>query len=88
MNKENKNKVNNIMENFNFENVHKIMTILNWKWSMGNGEERVPSLHEIKKEAKRMLEDAVQGNCYSTGGFETSNEYLLTLKFCLEEWCA
>lgn len=88
MNKKDKSKINKVMKNFNFENVHKVMTTLNWKWYMGNGEERVPSLSEIKKEARRMLEDAVKGNCYSTGGFEVKYNELLSLKFCLEEWYA
>lgn len=87
MNKRDEAKIEEIMKNFNFKNVHEIMKYLNWKWSMGNGKHKVPNLQEIQDEARRMLVDAVNGCPYSTGGFEVSfNDGLLTLKFVLEEY--
>lgn len=79
-------KTEEIMKNFDFKKVHQIITFLDWKWYI-DGEDRIPSIPELKSQARKMIEDAFDGICYSTGGFETENyKGLLTLKFCLEEW--
>ena len=83
-------KIEDIMENFNFDKVHKIMTMLDWKWAMtANG---VPSMDELRAEAKRLLIDAaVERTCVATGGFRAvyesdgSDDPYIGLEFIVEE---
>lgn len=91
MTKDEKKQIETVMKNFNFERVHKAMKHLNWKWAFVAEEDRVPSLMEIKNQARKMLKDAVTSTPYSTGGFEVSYSGkgdILSLKFCLEEYYA
>ena len=39
-----------VMEDFNFDRVHRIMQNLNWKWDIGNQEMTVPSTYRMMKE--------------------------------------
>lgn len=66
-------KVQDIMEDFDFQKVHDVMEQLDWKWAMSkNG---VPTIDEMKHEAKRLLIDAcVERTCVSTGGFRAVYE--------------
>jgi hypothetical protein len=83
-------KIQTILDNFNFENVHDAMVRINWTWGMGD-EEHLPSIAELKKVACKLLEYTYQSKVgISTGGFEAEysgqgNDGLLTLKFVLEE---
>lgn len=66
-----------VMSQFNFEEVHKVMTSLNWTW--GNG--RVPTVEELRECAEKLLKICVDswiiddcdphGALVATGGFET-----------------
>ena len=64
-----------IMESFDFQKVHAVMRLVEWKWSC-NGELRVPTLDEIRAQARRLLDRVVYhdpdgtgvSNC-ATGGF-------------------
>lgn len=93
-----RNKIDSIMENFDFERVHKVMDMLEWRWvSAKNG---VPSVEELKKEAKRLLVSSCSEKTQiSTGGFkaiyEESSRWddddddkdpYVGLEFILEEW--
>ena len=86
----NEDKIKNIMENFDFERVHKTMKKLNWKWFISVEEgERVPTLNEIKETALKMLHDAIEKYSYSTGGFSVKynkDTGRLSLSFVVEEW--
>ena len=66
-------KIEDIMENFDFQKVHDVMEQLDWKWAMSkNG---VPTIDEMKHEAKRLLIDAcVERTCVATGGFRAVYE--------------
>ncbi len=56
-----------ILKDFDFERVHEIMVKVNWGWvSIG-----IPSISELKQEAKRLLNDLKKEKLkyVSTGGF-------------------
>lgn len=84
-----------IMEDFDFEKVRKVMLLLDWKWDIGNGEMTVPSIYRLTKQAERLLRDTAKyfgekdHHTISTGGF-TAMLYddTLTLSFELEEGTA
>lgn len=66
-------KIQDIMEDFDFQKVHGVMEKLDWKWAMSKY--GVPTIEEMKTEAKRLLIDAcVERTCVSTGGFRAVYE--------------
>ena len=85
-------KIKKIMKHFDFEKVHKVMELLDWKWKTEEGLE-VPSVKQLKKYAKKQLENVVDNykkkheDLYiSSGGFETRMEYgELYLRFIVED---
>ncbi len=78
--------VEDIMENFDFERVHKAMVTLDWLWFIDN-EYRIPTLEEIKTHAGKMMLDALNGMPYATGGFYcTYKNGILELSFELASW--
>jgi len=50
--------VTSIMNNFNFNKVHKAMTALKWKWATTNGSE-IPTVVELRRKAKKELLTAI-----------------------------
>lgn len=90
-------KIAEILENFDFEKVHNVMTFLNWKWA--TSKHGVPKYYELIKSAEKMLNDAYKvaidndsDFIVSSGGFSAyaewiSDEYIeLSLEFILEEY--
>lgn len=78
--------IKDILKNFDFKSVHKAMEALNWTWDSTDG---VPSVKQLKKKAKKELQEVLEKDCREcgTGGFEASYEDgILTLKFVLEYW--
>ena len=54
--------INEVLDNFDFERVHKVMTFLNWKWiSLSEGTNEVPSLAKLVRTAQQYLEMAYDG---------------------------
>ena len=86
-------KIQDILEDFNFQKVHDVMEQLDWKWAMTKY--GVPTIDELKREAKRLLIDAcIEHTCVATGGFravyeagETPDdpETYIALEFIIEE---
>ena len=83
--------LDNIMDNFDFDQVHKVMVFLNWKWANSNGSLGVPEKYELRGEARRLLKMAIEEKTtVSTGGFLA--EYIeedggwMDLKFVVSEW--
>ena len=85
-----------ILDSFDFDKVHNIMTILDWKWYcksdnvVGTGL-YVPSINEMKRTVSGLLNDMCKpdvnyGDYTATGGFKVTmrNDYL-ELEFILEE---
>ena len=50
--------IDDIMDNFNFKKVQSVMKFLNWKWV--TAEEGVPTVMEIRREAKKLLLEVCQ----------------------------
>ena len=90
------NRIKQIIERFNFSNVHKVMTFLNWTWRSSS---RPPTIKDLKATALSLLADVESSkekgyvSC-STGGFTASKVinsdspfgYNLCLDFTIESW--
>jgi hypothetical protein len=82
--------IDEIMDWFNFGQVHKAMAALNWQWSDSEG---VPMAGELREAARRLLTDAAndpQKYVHTgTGGFEVEKwGNNLTLRFVVSDWSA
>jgi hypothetical protein len=87
--------IDDIMDNFNFGKVAKVMEALDWKW-MNTGSFLVPHESDLRVASRKRLgkvyDYAVgQGRKYeeSTGGFTYSfnpKDDFMSLKFCVEYW--
>lgn len=80
-------KISEILDNFDFEMVHKAMIALEWNWYMGGGL-GIPSVNTLKQEAGRLLSDVLaKKTTISSGGFSAGyDDGGLVLRFILEEW--
>lgn len=83
--------IQDIMENFDFGKVHKVMEFLDWTWWF-NG---VPSVDDLKDQAHSLLDEAWEKQqCVATGGFRVAYERpnhdgespYLCLSFELDSW--
>jgi hypothetical protein len=90
-----KEQIQEIINEFDFEKVNKTMIALDWIWAGSKTHNSIPSIYELKQEAKRLLKDAAEGMLkhdtdyyfVSTGGFcATSSELGLKLEFIVSEW--
>jgi len=84
--------IDDIIYNFDFEKVHKIMKILKWRWVIG-GELVIPSLQQLVEKARSLLiEAATKTTSVETGGFKVTAKYsekdilCLRLEFILERY--
>ena len=66
--------IDNIIDEFDFEKVHKAMTALNWKWAISiTGDDgpltlQVPTLDRLKEFARyRLIGSIKTGLCFSGG---------------------
>ena len=67
------NKIDNIMDNFDFQKVGAAMKYFQWKWS--GAKNGVPDIWEIKENAKRLLVDAAYSKVtIATGGLRAVYE--------------
>jgi hypothetical protein len=81
-----------VMEDFDFDRVHRVMVNLDWKWGIGDGEMTVPSSYRLAKEAEGLLRNAAQHyggkeshSCGSGGFMAHLDGESLTLQFILTE---
>jgi hypothetical protein len=59
-----------MLEHFDFVRLHHALLAINWQWSRGAGTEHVPDVSEMKRAARDLLQnvgDTVVGS--RTGGF-------------------
>lgn len=85
-----------VMDDFDFDEVHDVMKALDWRWITGTGESEVPSVWKIAKRAKKLLDDVMEyygdGEMHliSTGGFTAMLEEdgNLSLLFVIEQTSA
>lgn len=82
--------IEEVIENFDFVKVHKVMESLNWTWVNKN---KIPSIKKMKKHVRELYEDCKKNklDCCSSGGFEVSiwkedGEEIINVKFILEEF--
>lgn len=75
--------VNDALEHFDFEKVHKTMQALNWQWyHPGENGTKVPTIDEIKTRAKILIQEAAESAVLTkdeyvigTGGFRAEAKY-------------
>lgn len=76
--KNTKNLKKEVLDNFDFERVHKVMELLEWTWVTKKKEHKIPSVKKMKKHAGELIDNALKGlkksgleqYSISTGGFE------------------
>jgi len=75
--------IKDIMDNFDFDRVHRVMEYLEWEWYSCDG---VPSTYSLIKKAEWLLKEAYAKNTtIAYGGFMASMENdSLSLSFVLE----
>ena len=80
------NRIQEILDNFDFDKVQSVMQHLNWTWSLGANTRGIPEIDDLKKLAKELLEDAdANGYTIGSGGFEAKKlGDELTLQFIIE----
>ena len=86
-------KIDDIMDNFDFSKVETVMKATNWTWVSTHG---VPVEHELRKQARELLKSVSQyyvselGFRYaiSTGGLKATKYYdgELELEFIVAKW--
>jgi hypothetical protein len=78
-----------IEENFDWDRLWVAMDAVGWRWAISEGG-GVPSISELKREAKRLVYTAYGERTFiATGGFEAeySEEYgTVSLRFVFGEW--
>ncbi len=84
------NKIQDCLNNFDFEQVHKVMVALDWKWVMLD-DYCIPSIKDLRDWSERLLLDAVHDNdTVSSGGFKasyfvTNEKPMIRISFIVEE---
>ena len=60
-----------VMDYFDFEAVHKTMTFLKWKW---HNSSEVPTIADLRKHVREQMQRVYTDKCYgvSSGGFKTT----------------
>ena len=83
--------VTEVLENFDFDRVHRVMKYLDRKWVDGDGYLFVPNHYQLAKKAERLLQDVAQHygckwySCASGGFMANIDGESLTLQFILME---
>ncbi len=89
-------RINEIMNEFDFDIVHACMVGMGWTWFSAKGINSIPTVSEIKSTAYCLLKDIVieylrnkKTGYMGTGGFEVSyihDDDYMDLKFVVTEW--
>ena len=64
--------IDKIISDFDFEKVHQVMNVTNWRWARSHG---VPSVEELMLCAQELLQDVSKmgvGYSIGTGGFKAT----------------
>ena len=85
------NTVDDIMDCFDFEKVHRVMKFLNWKWASTGSQ--VPEVYQMKRWARDLIKSAIKDRTsIATGGFyvsyteEDNGDMFIDLSFRVEHW--
>jgi len=77
-------KIDSIMDWFDFDKVALAMQALNWEWA--DAVECVPSEGEIREHGRQRLKEAIERGMSSTGGFKAIyKDGVLSLEFILAD---
>ncbi len=80
------NNVDLVLQEFDFDKVHKAMKALDWKWNSCNG---VPSKQNLKDTARSLLTDLLNSDYteVGTGGFTAVRHSFkeVELRFCIDD---
>ena len=83
------NRIQEVLDNFNFHKVKKVMDLLNWEWyHPETGSNYIPSIADLYNTAKNYLTRVVKTKgMIESGGFraEYFDDYLI-LSFVVEQW--
>lgn len=60
INKKEQELVDEILECFDFKNTYRAMKLLNWKWVHSQQPNGVPSINEIRNQASKRIESAIE----------------------------
>jgi hypothetical protein len=81
-----------LLNNFNFERIEKLMHAIDWKWAMHDGFRRFPTIDEMRNKCINLLFSAKRDyDVVSSGGFQASykvndeGEEIFTLRFIAAE---
>ena len=78
--------IDEIMDNFDFEKVHRVMTAVEWTWATIGG---VPEVRDLRTTARKLLKGAFVSGLYGTGGlYATYQNDVLRLSFNVDSWSA
>jgi hypothetical protein len=53
--------IDEVMDNFDWEKVHRVMQAIDWKWYHADGEIVTPSISDLRRTARRLLRNVVEG---------------------------
>jgi hypothetical protein len=73
--------IDEILDEFNFELVHRTMKALDWTWYGSDG---VPTIGEIRRRARELLRELIKDNhrCIASGGlYAYKEDGLVGLRF-------
>jgi len=63
-------RIEDIMDEFDFDKVHKVMDSLDWTWVGVEAGDNIPSRAELRRSARRLLQQSVQTkSSIGSGGF-------------------
>lgn len=64
--------IDEVMDNFDFEKVQKMMFAVGWQWGNSEGGYSVPHVAELRQEARRMIKNTFKEEVFAlgSGGFE------------------
>jgi hypothetical protein len=79
--------IKEIMGEFDFKKMNKVMTLLDWRWHGGS----VPATDKLKQRARELLNDVIKDKAYSieSGGFmvlHNKERKAMKLMFVVEDW--
>lgn len=76
--------IDEILDEFDFEKVHRVMLALDWKWYI-EGEQVNPSIGDLRRTARSLLKQVVESkglHSVGSGGFTAFMHYgVLGLRF-------
>ena len=78
------NHIREVLREFNWAKIHKVMKVLDWQWAPIN---RVPTIGELKDQARRILEAAwdCKGRTEIGGLVAEYEDKSLYLSFCVDQ---